>query len=141
MAKTRAKASKVVSSKKKIFSGEQNLEIMANKSNQSLVDNSLSDEGLVSENYLHLLLESYRNQINMLQMELKTKNETISDLINVIKTSSKTVAVSNDKQIDSNKNIARPKSRASDLQDRKDLYNAWNFPKKVALLLRRISSC
>ena len=54
------------------------------------VDNTSLGNGSM---YLEMLLETYKSQIDMLQIELKSKNDIIHDLLNIIKFQGHTTVV------------------------------------------------
>ena len=88
------------------------------------VDNTSLGNGSM---YLEMLLETYKSQIDMLQIELKSKNDIIHDLLNIIKFQGHTTVVNDAAK-------CADTSRADLPIDNTNLIDNgfWSIPKKAA---------
>ena len=135
--------------KMSIVGEDQLLPIFVQKDQNEQVKCTNSDNS--NSNYLHSLLELYKDQVNHLKKELNRKNDVIKDLIQIVKerhNNNATVAIDNDMfksvakfDMEDNK-LDMEHNTPEVLSDRgcsktNEYEGLWNYPKRLARLLAK----
>ena len=135
--------------KMSIVGEDQLLPIFVQKEQNEQVKCTNSDNS--NSNYLHSLLELYKDQVNHLKKELNHKNDIIKDLIQIVKerhNNNATVAIDNDMfksvakfDMEDNK-LDMEHNTPEVLSDRgcsktNEYEGLWNYPKRPARLLAK----
>ena len=90
---------------------------------------SVDNTSLGNDNmYLDMLLETYKSQINMLQKELKSKDDIIHDLLDIIKSHEHTTVVNDDAAKSADTSRAELPIDNTNLIDN----GFWSIPRKAA---------
>ena len=120
---------------------DQTLPILIQRDGTEQVKFTHSDNS--GTNYLHLLIESYKDQIELMRKELDHKNDIITNLIQIVKGRQKNVAIDNEvcssvAKLDIQNNTLDMQHNTPEVLsdrgcDRTNAYDGlWNYPKKPA---------
>ena len=118
---------------------DQTLPILIQRDGTEQVKFTHSDTS--GTNYLHSLIESYKDQIELMRKELDHKNNIITNLIQIVKGRQKNVAIDNEvcssvAKLDIQNNTLDMQHNTSEVLsdrgcDRTNVYEGlWNYPKK-----------